>query len=455
MSEIDKLRESSELLPFSYCGLLDDKVAQFYRDYRSPDLFNQILAKSLFFGGGLLINDGYLFMNPLARQQMMDQDSLLFCMLDSGFVRIFTRCKTAAELVQLPESSKVPWHMGFAKSDDWDIFRATWDQICTTEWSKSHVQRWPPQRNHKVQAGFYLNVLDKEPVKLGLGLDKEVLTRLKEILFGDITPASPGLRPFKEAARTRYEEACRSALDQCALDSSDDSENLRSLMRIGNEAYHYSFGAILTYNYGRPFAVDTTISPAFDELIDRPNIDYRKFISMPSLGIPITADLSQGKKYDDLMIPGTDAYISKTQFLRKFLDATFVNESSEDEWKTTVEGLSVEYAKQLGATLGLPIDKFIYEQNTNQIVLAPSLTGGYDAAGSPLPGLSSAIVTADGERIGARLAQYTTRDEEKGLDWVFTGKEIIPQISSLALSKKFVEQILDDDFLCNDDEFRK
>jgi len=87
--------------------------------------------------------------------------------------------------------------------------------------------------------------------------------------------------------------------------------------------------------------------------------------------------------------------------------------------------------------------------------LAPSLTGGYDAAGSPLPGLSSAIVTADGERIGARLAQYTTRDEEKGLDWVFTGKEIIPQISSLALSKKFVEQILDDDFLCNDDEFRK
>lgn len=459
MNESDNLTSKAtpppKALPVSYCGLVDDKVAEFYRDYRSEDLFNRVLAKSLFFGGGLLINDGYLFMNPVARRQMGDEASLLHAMISEGFVRIFTRCLTPDELASLPETSKVDAHIQFASTDDWKYsFKSIWQETCYAAWTSGNVQQWPPARNHKLQSKFYLRILGKDPAGLGLSVDKKILVRIQEILYGQFRREDFGSNPNASAARTKFENACRVALQEAGLSPNAEMYEMRSLMGIANEAYHYSFGAALRHHSGRPVAVDTTISPAFDDLLERENIDYLKFKSIPSIGIPMGVDLSQGEKLIDLMIPGTDAYDAKVNFIGLFMESLFIESQTTDTWESLVLGYGEQYARKLGETLNQSLDKLLAEDTLSQLALARSLTGGFDAAATPLPSLSVAYTTEGGELVGSRIAQFTARDDEKGQPWEFTGKEIVPQVTSLALRPEFVEQFLDDDFLFNDEPFR-
>ena len=57
-----------DLLPWTYAGLIDDVMLRYTRDFISEEFFKKVLAKNVFFGGGILLNDGYLTQHPVARQ---------------------------------------------------------------------------------------------------------------------------------------------------------------------------------------------------------------------------------------------------------------------------------------------------------------------------------------------------------------------------------------------------
>ena len=440
-------------LPYSYCGLLDDVVADYDPTYNSPDLFNRILVKSLVFGGGLYINDGYLFMHSAARAQMKDPDSVLCKMLEYGFVKIFTRKDTLDGLKNLVDDSDIPSHIKFRSTAEWKELQPRWYSICEEAWR--HVTAWGNPRNHKIQSKLYERVLVSPPPDLGLSCSADLLERIQQLLFTSPSDSAEDLNPYTGAARTKYENACKIALNESNVPREQKEQMMRELMRLANETYHYAFGASLSFQHGTT-AVDTAMSPAFDELIRRPNIEYRKFETVPAFGIPVDVDLSLGDKLVPLMDKSHEAFKAKTLFVKNFIDHLQVENTKVSDWEHDVRETADLYARALNSLLdGVDMGQILDESADHQVALARSKMGYFDAAATPLPGVSATIVQKDGKVIGDCVAKYTIPDEDKFSSWKFTGQEIIPQVSSLAFSESVVSEILDDEFMLNDDLVRK
>ena len=453
-SDAETNSESSVMdLPFSYCGLLDDVVARYDPSYLAQDLFNRILVKSLFFGGGLYINDGYLFMHAAAREQMKNEKSVLCQMLEYGFVKIFTREDSLSGLQKLVDKSDVPSHVEFRESPDWDVLRDRWGEICEKAWNGNHVIPWGKPRNHKIQSKLYERVLNSDPADLGLSCNEKVLKRLSGLLFPEGEEDGGDLNPNAGAARTKFEEASTIAVQEAGCSEEAGQQVMRELMRLANESYHYAFGASLSWQHGKPVAVDTTISPAFDELIRRSNIDYRKFMSFPTFGIPISVNLSDGEKLRPLMQRSHSAFKAKARFLENFISHHRVEEYSTEMWKQEVIEMTEGYAEEVSEIIeGVDPKSILSDSVEHQIALARSTTdsGLYHAAATPVPCVSAAVVKEDGGKVGDCIAKFSVPIEDRISSWRFTGREIVPQVSSLSFHRSVVEEIMDDDFLLND-----
>ena len=61
---------SWETINKTYTGVLDDVMLRYSRNFAGKEFFNRMLAKNLFFGGGLFINDGYLANHDVARSYL-------------------------------------------------------------------------------------------------------------------------------------------------------------------------------------------------------------------------------------------------------------------------------------------------------------------------------------------------------------------------------------------------
>lgn len=436
----------TDLLPYSYCGLLDDKLADAYPDFSSPVFFERILAKALFFGGGLYLNDGYLFMNPAAREQLGRPNSLMSVMLSQGYVRIFTRCDSVDQLAQLPASSKVPAHVDFAESNEWSGFQAVWQRCVADAWRDGHVTPWGRPKNHRIQTHLYQRLLEKadQPADLGLECPPSVLVRMRNLL---LNPADPRKHPSLGIARTRYENAVDESLNEYAIDDPNKTALRRSLMQLGNEAYHYSFGVSLSWQTGSPIAVDTTISQAFDEFIDRPRITRANWELIPSVGLRVDPNaFTDGARFRDLMDPGGDAYRAKAGFLNALVDAIGANDSGT-QWAEKIKTLTNAYVVELAAILRCDADAIRdTAAGTHTIALAHGReqSGQYDAAATAIANVSVTI-TLPGEKgpvIGDRLATFATADPDQGFS--FSGREIVPQVTNIALGPQVVDDIMSD-----------
>src|SRR5437870_1453124 len=90
-----------DILPITYTGLLDDVMLRYSTAF-SEDFFRKMIAKNVLFGGGILINDGYLVLHPTARRYLRTDRNILRVMLNQGFVRILTRAKDGESLAEMP-----------------------------------------------------------------------------------------------------------------------------------------------------------------------------------------------------------------------------------------------------------------------------------------------------------------------------------------------------------------
>lgn len=440
------MNESLRQLPFSYCGLLDDVVAKYYIDFRTEDLFNKIIAKSMFFGGGLYINDGYLLMNPVARQQMRDEQSLLSAMLDFGFVKIFTRCMTIEQLINLPEEDpgqkKPDSHIEFSKTPEWKEFKkTTWIPIVTSAWEKDHIVPWGKPRNHKIQTALLRRVLQYSPEAIGLRCSRETLSSVLERFLS--------FDPYDGAARTKFENACFEVLAGIGGASEELRRLMRQLMGIANEAYHYAFGASLTYQQGSSVAADTTISAAFNEFIGRPEIEFRSFNDIPLFGIPSSADLTKGRGFEELLRFDGEGYQAKARFIGELQRVL-----ASGDWNDKIDESLDGYIAQLSALLNIPKDQFKRDDRSKSIALVKDAPGNaYSAVASSIAGLSVQVVSQSVESLRSQFARYTVLDIERAKEFDFTINDVVPQTTSLALHIDFVNSILKDPFYSNDEKF--
>lgn len=442
-------------LPFSYCGLLDDKVAEFDDRFADPDLFNRLLVKSLFFGGGLYINDGYLFMHAAARRQMQNPNSVLCRMLEYGFARILTRTDNLEQLIGLIDNSTIPSHQGFAASAEWPALRKRWELICSTAWRGGKVTFWGAPRNHKIQAKLYERQLSRSPDELGLTCDRHVLERVRDQLFSTVNQAANDLNPYARQARTRYEKACRNAAFSSRLPTDVQKHQLCELMRLGNECYHYAFGASLSWQQSTSVAVDTLMSSAFDKLIIRPQIDFRKLESMPSFGIPVHVDLTQGDRLIPLMDHTSTVFRAKVDFLQNLLDGERLQETPNNDWINTARDTAEQYATALETLLpGTKTNDVLSGSKQSQLSLVPYATPDTGQA-SPSVGVAAVVASAGAQTLTDSKTKLDLADQGSRRYWKFEAHEFLPQASTLAFHQSVVDEILNDPFLLNDDAVRE
>ena len=163
----------------TYTGLLDDVMIRYSGEFATEAFFNKTIAKSIFFGYGVYINDGYLVNHPLARKYLGNENSLLRAMLSQNFIRILTRTKDANELAQMPvEMGKtIPSFKRLVDSDEWRFglkdekpFEELWAELTQAAFFRNNPRGWPPVNMSHGISELMKRVFEKKdsPSEVGL-----------------------------------------------------------------------------------------------------------------------------------------------------------------------------------------------------------------------------------------------------------------------------------------------
>lgn len=442
---------TTDILPYSYCGLLDDVVAKYTPQFGSEDFFNLTLAKSLFFGGGLYINDGYLVNHPVARTQLLTPGSLLNVMLKHGFVKIYTRM-SPDQVGDMPEimakKEKIPTFQRLIESEEWNRpkgLREKWFEIAEHQYEREDIFQWGKARNHKIFTKLIDRVFEKKVAdESGLLCTDEDLANIS-VSFHD-------RGPLTGKARTHFEDACKDILGRRVISELEFARIMQSLMTVANQAYHYGFGLSITNQFG-PTAVDTTIGKAFDELLSTAPVDAYRFSSFPLFGVPASADFSDGSRFEDLVRMGTRPAVAKEKFMSNLLRGLRDEGKSQQEFLDDVQGAMIEYIDELSRMLEIPKDAFLSAKDDKSVYLVKQLgeTDSSAAVGTPMAQLSVAMAAAESRsRIETLLRKLLLRDGKDQQLISIDIENVVPQATSLSLDVGLAKEFMNDESLFQD-----
>ncbi|WYL97053.1 MAG: hypothetical protein HEQ35_27595 [Gloeotrichia echinulata IR180] len=293
----------------TYTGLLDDVMIRYSNEYLSKDFFNKMIAKNIFFGGGMYINDGYLVNHPIAREYLRDHNSLLRRMLATGFIRILTRASSSEDLSQMPEKMANQGNESFnqlVNSPEWNDFKDVFRLVAQSAFYNNTARPWP-DRNMSV--GFTKLMRERafttEPRNLGIAnVTRDEWLRIRDDFFSR-DPESSGPRDKLEKA----------ALGILRETRSDPRVAMNEVMTIGNQAYHYNFGLALTHEEKNGVAVDTTIGAAFDELLQTRQIERGQLDNIPLLRLPRDIPFDRGDLFLDFLDQSTPVGQAKLNYI--------------------------------------------------------------------------------------------------------------------------------------------
>lgn len=305
------------LAPMTYSGLLDDAGRRYDPevDPIGEDFFRRMIAKNVFFSGGILLNDGYLVNHPAARRELMREDSLLRVMMRTqNFVRVLTRSPIGASVADMPVRMAEEGNQSFdrlVKSDEWTTLRPLLERLSPV-WDRGNRITWPARQMH---VGFTLLVeraLAATPQDIGLAAALPVeLSRLHDDFLKRM--------PHRGNARHHFEQAALEIVQSLTNDGKLAAEHsglaMHELMTIANQAYHYNFGLCLNETSPEPIAVDTSIGNAFDELLRLDDMYEGMLDDIAILRIPKSLPFDRGRRFDDLLDASTTIGEAKMAYL--------------------------------------------------------------------------------------------------------------------------------------------
>lgn len=456
---------SLENMQRTYTGLLDDVMIRYSSEYLSDDFFNKMIAKNIFFGGGLFINDGYLVNHPIARRYLYDDNSLLRRMLATGFVRILTRANSPEALSQMPVTMANQNNESFRQlvytprplvnTPEWNDFGPLFGRIAQTAFFNNTIRSWP-DRNMSI--GFTKLMRDRafmeeEPSNLGIGnVSRDEWLRIRDdFLLRD--PESSGPRDKLEKA----------ALNILGETRSDPRMAMNDVMTVGNQAYHYNFGLALTAEEKNGVAVDTTIGSAFDELLQTRQIERGQLDDIPILRLPRNMPFERGDLFLDFLDQSTQVGQAKFNYIRSLRDVISGVNLDYDSLRSNLNGATEEYINRIIELLSPTFGRFALEGAFDESFtlavgnLSTQQVGdNVTATAAPTAGLAIEIQEAISQRGRQFLIErFRLRDVSEEFDPnqdIRLGDirsqivgDIRPQIASLAFDKdeavRFIEDV--------------
>ncbi len=432
---------SKELdFPFTYSGLLDDRMALYGPKMNTKQFFQRMIAKNLFFGGGIYINDGYLVNHPLARSYLANENSLLRSMLRYGFIKIFTRERTADGLAKMPDRMaglKIESFQKLIESDEWKKgFQRIWWDISEWAFDTKNAVAWP---NRDMSYGFcklMLRAFNSKPEDIGINLPRTALMRICQDFF------SRG--PLQSGPRDKLEKSAKLILDDSELRSNQRKTALREIMNVANQAYHYNFGLCLTnemgvtntraYANGGAICVDTTIGKAFDELLLEDPIDEYVLKRIPLFGIPLDFRFDKGAIFEPLVKAGSRAYQAKLKFAVAIQSAILNKAGTKDSPKQIrlrVKEAMIDYVNAMLVELPFNVEEaaFFDDAFGHSVSQGPSVVA--TESGSVIGSTSSCMTQAISAATSGKGMDFLVRRGVLSKTKRFSVHEVRPQISSL------------------------
>ena len=441
---------SLESMQRTYTGLLDDVMIRYSDRFLSKDFFNKMIAKNIFFGGGLYINDGYLVNHPIAREYLFSDSSLLRRMLATGFIRILTRAPSGEILADMPERMARQGNESFRQlvnSTEWSEFAPVFRRIAQAAFFNNTARSWP---NRDMSVGFTKLMRDRafaeeDPNKLGLvHIVRDEWLRIRDDFLSR--------EPEKSGARDKLEKAAIQVLGESR---SSPLASINDVMTIGNQAYHYNFGLALTYEEENGVAVDTTVGAAFDELLQTRQIERGQLDRIPILRLPKNLPFDRGDLFLDFLDQSTlvgEAKLNYITSLRNIISATSTN---FDALRIELMDRTDEYINRiielLSPTFGrFDIEKVFDESFTLAIgnIESDSSDERVTATAAPTAGLAIEIQdTASRRGRQFLIERFNLTDVSQEFDpddQTITLGDIRPQIASLAFDEEEAERFISD-----------
>lgn len=273
---------------FNYLGTIDDVAVRFpWRFKLTESALNHSLITQLVDGRPVLLNDGYLVHHAIARQSVIDQQSLLWELMRVGFVRIMARGGDRFTLAEMPEQmQKVRSFFDLVHGQipgvDWPALRSALTDADALLRPKGYLVDWPAYESASGFAAFARRIRARgsQPRSLGMGgsVRPEVLHEFLDRFVDKIAQDPVGPRDTWEKLAIRMARLPAKVNDSAAF--------VRSLMNFATETYHYNMGVMLAAQYKVPVSVETQTSPAFDDLLIRPDVLVDELPAVPRLNAP-------------------------------------------------------------------------------------------------------------------------------------------------------------------------
>jgi len=286
---------------WTYAGDLDDMV----KLYPWPNIeasnkraLDVRLALSAVTGTPMLLNDGYLILNPACFDSLSDPNSPLRVLINQRYVRVLSRNKSPSLSLSQVVIDGAKQGIGsyrelFADKKRWTVVQKVLDPL-QKDLKKENLCGWP-RVNLSLSYLQLIRRLAQIPYEQR-GLDvpdrifQDVVNRFDHDLSQD--PSKP---------RSRWEEIVKKV----------GQAHFQSLMQLANEVYHHNFGVAMTASppkddlpEGSEIAVQTRISSTFMHLLyktNEPILNTPESIP-PQLTLPGGVDYSNGNSLVPLFV---------------------------------------------------------------------------------------------------------------------------------------------------------
>ncbi len=340
---------------YNYLGTLDDSVERFPWSFKTDEKrLDHSLAVQLITGRPILLNDGYLLQHSLCIKAILDRESLLWALIDSGFISIMSRGFNQFPLHEMPvrmsasvETMRMLINDKIPGAPPWNEYRDKLEDIDNRMRAINNFVPWP-----KYDAGSGFLVMTNRLIEHKSSIKKLGLTSIRsdDVLLSFFREYVELLGKNLSAPRTQWEK-----LAKVYADNPDCAKNAKKahleLMILANEMYHYNVGVMLSGDLNVPISVETQISTAFDDLLVVEDIVLDEVPDYPKLNVPrviTTAAPSKLAKILDCYSP-----VGKARLRWLELDQKIKNGQLED--RLGLHDAADEYAKRLSEHLGLNI----------------------------------------------------------------------------------------------------
>jgi hypothetical protein len=276
---------------WTYAGAWDDMVASFpWPKIQISKLSLDVqLAYSVVSGTPMLMNDGYLLLNPACFESLGNDTSPLRVLINQGYVRVLSRNSTRS----LQEVAKAGADQGIQTYrellSDKKRWTATQRVLAPVEDDIRNgpgFVRWPTVDLSSSYLRLMLSLANLPPKQRGLNVPDRVFQGVVERFNSDLT---------KDPSRPRSQW-------QGIVEKRVGSRSqVQALMQMANEVYHHNFGIALSANppaelpAGSEIAVQSRISEPFLHLYKSYTPDLSTLASAPlQVGLLGGVDYSNG-----------------------------------------------------------------------------------------------------------------------------------------------------------------